>query len=476
MADVSVSVGSPTQINVTVAGATGGNAVVTSGSVATVIVTSTGDRGPKGDTGSVNLSDATPLALGTAVAGTSNLAARSDHVHPSLTVFPYSNLSGVPSTFAPSSHTHTANQIVDFANEAAKYGPVTSVNGQTGAVTISAGNSSTLTLSSAAPSNLGVASAGTSNLASRSDHTHNLPVIAYANLSGVPSNFPSNIASVSGLQSALDAKQTAGNYLTTAVQSVNNLTGNLSLIAAGGLSIAANGSTLTLTASADVANSTIDGGDYVGVTEVPALPTNLTSLRSGGRLLFSWTAPSQGTASITDYVVQYAPANSSTWTTYNDGTSTATNATLMGLTNGTYYQLRVAAVNPVGQGNYATLGSTVKFSEALISGTSSAGTWSGVGDTDTPLSLSGAYFVSTSTSSGDSAIIGPLATGVINYSFQVTGGGNAYVREGWGSLQLLSSGKSYSSSASVSNGQQLVFYFIPTASSDRLSITATFSQ
>jgi len=126
------------------------------------------------------------------------------------------------------------------------------------------GGSSNLTVSDATPSNLGVASAGTSTLASRSDHTHNLPVIAYANLSGVPSNFPSNIASVSGLQSALDAKQTAGNYLTTAVQSVNNLTGNLSLIAAGGLSIAANGSTLTLTASADVGNSTIDGGDYVG--------------------------------------------------------------------------------------------------------------------------------------------------------------------------------------------------------------------
>jgi hypothetical protein len=66
------------------------------------------------------------------------------------------------------------------------------------------------------------------------------------------------------LQAVLDAKQAAGNYLTTAVTGVNNLTGTLSLIAAGGLSIAANGSTLTLTASADVANSTIDGGDYVG--------------------------------------------------------------------------------------------------------------------------------------------------------------------------------------------------------------------
>jgi hypothetical protein len=42
---------------------------------------------------------------------------------------------------APLSHTQAASTITDFATEAAKYGPVTSVNGLTGAVTISAGSS-----------------------------------------------------------------------------------------------------------------------------------------------------------------------------------------------------------------------------------------------------------------------------------------------------------------------------------------------
>jgi len=51
-----------------------------------------------------------------------------------------SALSGKAST----SHTHTASQISDFATESAKYGPVLSVNGMTGAVTVSGGSSYTL--------------------------------------------------------------------------------------------------------------------------------------------------------------------------------------------------------------------------------------------------------------------------------------------------------------------------------------------
>ena len=42
---------------------------------------------------------------------------------------------------SPSAHTQAASTITDFATEAAKYGPVTSVNGLTGAVTISGGGS-----------------------------------------------------------------------------------------------------------------------------------------------------------------------------------------------------------------------------------------------------------------------------------------------------------------------------------------------
>jgi hypothetical protein len=203
-------------------------------------------RGADGSGGSnVTLSDATPSNLGAASAGTSSLASRSDHTH-NLPVIAYANLTGTPSNFPSNIGSVSGLQAALDAKQAAgNY--VSSVNNLSGNLTLAAG------------SNVNLSTAGSVLTISA-----NTPTIAYANLTGVPLNFPSNIASVLGLQSALDGKQAAGNYLTTAVTGVNNLTGNLSLIAAGGLSIAANGSTLTLTASADVANSTIDGGDYVG--------------------------------------------------------------------------------------------------------------------------------------------------------------------------------------------------------------------
>jgi hypothetical protein len=171
---------------------------------------------------------------------------------PTLTVGNVTTLSaGGTATVTASSSNNGANVVLNFAIPRGVDG--------------TGGGSSNLTVSDAAPSNLGVASAGTSNLASRSDHTHNLPVISYANLTGTPSNFPSNVASVLGLQSALDGKQTAGNYLTTAVTGVNNLTGNLSLAAGSNVTLITNGSTLTLSASGGLTiNDTIDGGDYIG--------------------------------------------------------------------------------------------------------------------------------------------------------------------------------------------------------------------
>jgi len=65
-----------------------------------------GADGAAGSGGGASLSDATPAALGTASAGTSTTASRSDHVH-AVQVISYANLTNVPSTFAPSSHTHT---------------------------------------------------------------------------------------------------------------------------------------------------------------------------------------------------------------------------------------------------------------------------------------------------------------------------------------------------------------------------------
>jgi 5'-nucleotidase len=89
-------------------------------------------------------------------------------------------------------------------------------------------------------------------------------------------------------------------------------------------------------------------------TTVPGAPTGVSAVPGDRRLTVSWTAPaSTGGAAITDYVVQYRRVGASTWTTAPDGVSTATTAVVTGLTNGTAYQVRVAAVNSVGQSTFA---------------------------------------------------------------------------------------------------------------------------
>lgn len=119
-----------------------------------------------------------------------------------------------------------------------------------------------VTLSNATPANLGTAAAGSSTLVARADHVHQLPVIAYGNLSGVPGNFPTNTTLVSGLSAGYSSINHAHNYVT----SLNNLTGGLTLVAGGNVTLAASGSTITLSAAGGGIgeNDAVDGGDYVG--------------------------------------------------------------------------------------------------------------------------------------------------------------------------------------------------------------------
>lgn len=63
-----------------------------------------------------------------------------------------------------------------------------------------------------------------------------------------------------------------------------------------------------------------------------------------------WMPPlSEGGAPITDYIVRYSTNPSGPFTTFADGVSTGTRATITGLTNGTPYYLQVSAVNALGE-------------------------------------------------------------------------------------------------------------------------------
>ncbi|MDP3972474.1 MAG: fibronectin type III domain-containing protein [Candidatus Nanopelagicales bacterium] len=86
----------------------------------------------------------------------------------------------------------------------------------------------------------------------------------------------------------------------------------------------------------------------------------VSGVAGSGRVDLSWSAPvSDGGALITDYLVQYQPAAGGDWVTVADPVSSATSATITGLTNGTGYVFRVAALNSAGVGGYSPVSAVV---------------------------------------------------------------------------------------------------------------------
>ena len=130
----------------------------------------------------------------------------------------------------------------------------------------------------------------------------------------------------------------------------------------------ADGKAYTKNAAGNIVTVTLGGGGggsgedaVLRALFVPPAPTSVTATAGNAQATVSWTAPTGvlAQAPVSDYVVQYSTNSGSTWTTFSDGTSTATSATVTGLTNGTAYTFRVAAANAVGTGAYSTASSAV---------------------------------------------------------------------------------------------------------------------
>ncbi len=97
--------------------------------------------------------------------------------------------------------------------------------------------------------------------------------------------------------------------------------------------------------------------------QVLGAPINLVAIPGNEEVELSWTAPTDtGTSAITDYTIMYREQTEDEnlqWTTYDDGKSIVTTATVKKLTNGKYYEFIVGAVNDDGRGSWARTTATV---------------------------------------------------------------------------------------------------------------------
>ena len=105
----------------------------------------------------------------------------------------------------------------------------------------------------------------------------------------------------------------------------------------------------------------------------PSTPSAPTATRGDGQVSLSWTAPANGGATITDYEIDYSSNSGSSWDVFSDGTSSATSATVTGLTNGTAYVFRIRAVNSVGTSSSSSASTSVTPAAVTAAPTGVAG-------------------------------------------------------------------------------------------------------
>ncbi len=106
---------------------------------------------------------------------------------------------------------------------------------------------------------------------------------------------------------------------------------------------------------------------------MPGAPTIGTATAGNAQATVTWTAPaSNGGGAITGYVVTpYIGATAQSTTTVGNVTST----TITGLTNGSAYTFKVAAINSVGTGNQSADSNAVTpVAPATVPGAPTIGT------------------------------------------------------------------------------------------------------
>ena len=109
--------------------------------------------------------------------------------------------------------------------------------------------------------------------------------------------------------------------------------------------------TTTTTSTTTTTTSTTTTTTTLPPQVPPSAPLSLSSTKGTNAVSLTWNVPTTpGSAAISDYVVSYSQSAAGSYTVFNDGVSTNTTATVTGLTNGSSYYFKVAAVSSAGTG------------------------------------------------------------------------------------------------------------------------------
>jgi fibronectin type 3 domain-containing protein len=97
----------------------------------------------------------------------------------------------------------------------------------------------------------------------------------------------------------------------------------------------------------------------------PGAPGSLAAVPGAGQVVLTWSAPTwTGGSPITDYKVYRSSNGGASYSLVSDPVSTATTATVTGLSGGTEYTFRIRAVNAHGDGTYSATVVTTPTSSA----------------------------------------------------------------------------------------------------------------
>ena len=262
-----------------------------------------------------------------------------------------------------------ANQAISFANPGSK------TLGTTPTLTATATSGLTVTFTSATTGVCAITSGGALTFVTGGTCTINANQAGNGNYNAAPQvsqSFSVNKASQS-INFTNPGAKTFGTTPTLSATAASGLVVIFTSATTGVCTISSGGTLSFVTVGTCTINANQAGdGSYNAAPQVsqsftvnpvaPGLPTAVSGTAGNGSVSVSWAAPaSNGGSAITGYLVQFGTSVGGPYANASGGCApatatirTATSCTATGLSNGTTYFFKVAAVSSAGIGNYSS--------------------------------------------------------------------------------------------------------------------------